>query len=97
MRAIIGKGWFLVLLIMAAGLTAQTVKIEKGSVSLEAVTGQSEEKYKVDLRGSPLRDELNLTQSSRINIEAKVPPEIHADRIHSGQIRAIVFLLPPPS
>jgi hypothetical protein len=47
--------------------TNQAVSIEKGSISLEPVTGDQSETFKVDL-GSQLRQELNLTQSSRINI-----------------------------
>jgi hypothetical protein len=47
--------------------TNQAVSIEKGSISLEPVTGDQSETFKVEL-GSQLRQELNLTQSSRINI-----------------------------
>ncbi len=51
------------------------VRIEKGWVTLEAVTADNNERFKVDLH-SQLKQELNLTQSSRLNIEAKVthPP-----------------------
>jgi hypothetical protein len=43
------------------------VRIEKGWVTLEAVTADSNERFKVDLH-SQLKQELNLTQSSRLNI-----------------------------
>ena len=49
----------------------QAVTIEKGSIFLEPITGGESERLKVDI-GSQLKQELNLTQSSRINIEAKV-------------------------
>lgn len=49
----------------------QAVTIEKGTIFLEPLTGDESETFKVDI-GSQLRHELNLTQSSRINIEAKV-------------------------
>jgi|LakMenE18May11ns_1017448.scaffolds.fasta_scaffold9197217_1 hypothetical protein len=55
--------------------TLKNVRIEKGWVSLEVKTGDSSEDYKVDITSS-LRETLNLTQSSLIKINSKVPKKL---------------------
>lgn len=60
------------IVILAVTLVSSTaVKIEKGWLTLNVVTGSQQEEYKVEYNGH-VKDTLALTQSSKINIRAKV-------------------------
>ena len=61
----------LLLILALCLLTVSTVKIEKGWLTLDVVTGDNREDYKIEYSGH-LKETLTLTQSSKINIKAKV-------------------------
>jgi len=52
-------------------ISSAAVKIEKGWLTLDVVTGSQQEEHKIEYNGH-LKDTLTLTQSSKINIKAKV-------------------------
>ena len=61
----------LFVLLAATLVSNAAVKIEKGWLTLDVVTGSQQEEYKIEYNGH-VKETLALTQSSKINIRAKV-------------------------
>lgn len=64
---------FTPLLLLALLTLSACVSIERGWITIETKTGETSDRLKVDLNSS-LKQVLNLTQSSLINLQAKVNP-----------------------
>lgn len=60
-------------LLLALIALSAAVSIDRGFVNIEAKTGDLSDRFKVDLSSS-LKQTLNLTQSSQLVLQAKVPP-----------------------
>lgn len=58
-------------LLISMMVGVQSVEIEKGWVVLDVVTGDNKEEHKIEYHKS-IKQTLSLTQSSKINIQAKV-------------------------
>lgn len=72
-------------LLLALIALSAAVSIERGFVNIEAKTGELSDRFKVDLSSS-LKQTLNLTQSSQLVLQAKVPPSPF--RSHSLRMRS---------
>jgi hypothetical protein len=72
-------------LLLALLTLSAAVTIERGWVNIEVKTGDSSDRFKVDLSSS-LKQTLNLTQSSQLVLQAKVrarPRRSPSPRMHS--------------
>ena len=61
----------LLALLIIVFVSVQSVEIEKGWLVLDVTTGENREEHKVEYHKS-IKETLTLTQSSKINIQAKV-------------------------
>ena len=61
----------LIVLLAVSMASSTAIKIEKGWLTLDVATGTQQNEYKVEYNGH-LKEDIVLTQASKINIRAKV-------------------------